>query len=373
MVTATAQRLERLLGYLEADPENLALLGDAAGAALESGQYELAGRLFERHAALAPPPTALINVAGLAAMREGRFDVAEARFAKAMAGDPKDPALRYNLAWARAARSDLAGASELLDETTTSAAPAAAALKVRLLHRQGQIEDALAWGAGLADRFPNDGELLGALSAAAMDAEEVELAADYARRAGDNAEGLATLGMLRLDAAAPEDAAALFDKALAARPDNGRALLGKGLAALARNEGAEAARQIDRATAIFKDHVGTWVAAGWAYFVAGDLIRARQRFETALAIDDTFAEAHGGRAVIDVLERRLEEARRGARTALGLDRECFSAVLARSLLLEAEGDPAAAERLRRTAMETPVGPAGQTISQMSAALAARRR
>lgn len=373
MVSVATERVERLLGFLETDPDNLTLMGDVAVAALEAGRFDIVGQLLDRHAALAPPPPQLVNLAGLAAMRQGRFDDAEALFARALAADPQDPTLRYNLAWARATRSDLAGASELLDETVAAAVPAAAALKVRMLHRQGEIEDALAWGAGFVDRFPRDAELLGALSAAAIDAEELELAAAYAERAGDTPDALSTLGMLQLDLAQTDQAAELFDRALAAQHDSGRALLGKGLVAMAALDGAEAARHFDRAAAIFGDHVGSWVTAGWAYVLASDLVRARQRFETAIAVDDTFAEAHGGLAVVDVLDKRLDEARRGARTALRLDRECFAGVLARSLLLEADGDAAAAGRLRRAALETPVGPSGQTITQMSNLLASRRR
>jgi len=373
MMSSTVERVDRLLAFLESDPGNQNLMADAAAAALEAGRLSLAEELVDRYAALAPPPPRLINLAGLAALRQGRYDDAAARFEQMLADAPGDPTLRYNLAWARAGRQDWVGVAELLDETVAEAIPAAATLKVQALHQQGELEDALAWGAGFADRWPNDSNLLGALSAAAMDAEQVELAADYARRAGDAPDGLATLGMLQLDQASPQEALALFDRALELQKDSGRALLGKGLVALAELEGAEAARHLDRAAAVFGDHLGTWVSAGWAYFVAGDFVRARQRFETAIAVDDTFAEAHGGLAVIDVLEKRFDEARRGARTALRLDRECFSGVLARSLLLEAEGDSTAAGRLRQAALETPVGPSGQTIAQMAAMLAARRR
>jgi tetratricopeptide (TPR) repeat protein len=373
MVSATALRVDRLLAYLESDPDNRNLMADAAAAALDEGRAELAEQLVDRYAALAPPPPALVNLAGLAAMRQGRYDAAAARFEDLLGESPDDPTLRYNLAWARAGAQDWAGVAALLDETVAEVIPAAATLKVQALHQMVELEDALAWGAGFLERRPGDPALLGALSAVAMDAEEMALAADYAQRAGDTPEALVTLGLLRLDQAQPADAVSLFDRALEGGRDNGRALLGKGLAALAQDQAGDATRHLDHAAGVFGDHLGAWVAAGWAYFVAGDLVRARQRFETALALDDTFAEAHGGLAVLDVVEKRFDEARRGARTALRLDRECFSGVLARSLLLEADGDPAAAERLRQAAMDTPVGPSGQTIAQALAMFAPRQR
>jgi Tfp pilus assembly protein PilF len=373
MMSSTAERVDRLLDFLKSDPDNLNLLRDAAEAALADGRFALAQDLVDRHAAVAPPPPPLVNLAGLAAMGEGRFAAAAVLFARCLEATPDEPTPRYNLAWARAAQRDWAGASELLDESVAAAIPAAATLKVQMLHHLGEVEDALAWGAGFVDRYPNDLALLGALSAVAMDAEELELAAGYAERAGESPEGLATLGMLRLDQAGLEAAEQSFDRALSANGDCARALLGKGLVGLARSDSAAAASYLDRAASFYGDHLGSWVAAGWAYFTAGDLVRARQRFETAVAVDGTFAEAQGGLAVIDVIEGRLDEGRRRAQTALRLDRMCFSGVLARSLLLEAEGETAAAERLRNAALNVPVGPSGQTIAQMAALLGARRR
>jgi Tfp pilus assembly protein PilF len=373
MGSPTAQQVDRLLTYLESDPDNLNLLADTAEAALADGRGALVGELIDRYAAIAQPPPPLMNLAGLAAMRDGRFEAAATLFAGCLDATPEAVTPRYNLAWARAAQGDWAGASELLDETVAAAIPAAAALKVQMLHHLGEIEDALAWGAGFVDRFPDEPALLGALSAVAMDAEELGLAAAYAERAGDSAEGLATLGMLRLDQADAVAAEQTFDRALAANPDCARALLGKGLVALIRSDSAAAAGSLDRVASFYGDHLGSWVAAGWAYFTAGDLVRARQRFETAVALDGAFAEAQGAVAVIDIIEGHPDEARRRAQTALRLDRACFSGVLARSLLLDAEGETVAAERLRNMAMNVPVGPSGQTIAQMTAMFAARRR
>jgi tetratricopeptide (TPR) repeat protein len=169
------------------------------------------------------------------------------------------------------------------------------------------------------------------------------------------------------------DATGCFDQALAANPASARALLGAGLARLSGGDSAGAAPLFDKAADLFGDHLGSWVAAGWAYFTVGDLARARQRFETALALDDTFAEAHGGLAVVDVLEKRFDEARRGAQTALRLDRECFSGILARTLLLDEAGEAAAATRLRDAALDAPIGPGGQTIAQALVGFTSRRK
>ncbi len=166
---------------------------------------------------------------------------------------------------------------------------------------------------------------------------------------------------------------ALFDRALAAAPRDARALLGKGLGLMAKGERAEAARAIDQAAELFERHLGSWVAAGWAYFIMGDYATSRARFETALAIDDTFAEIHGGLAVLDVMAGQLESAERRTEVALRLDRNCFSAALAKVLMLAGRGDVKTAERVRDIALNTRIGAGGRTIAQAMASLSLAMR
>ena len=117
----------------------------------------------------------------------------------------------------------------------------------------------------------------------------------------------------------------------------------------------------------FGDHLGSWVAAGWVYYVKGDLATSRARFETALALDDTFAETQGALAVLDLLDDDLESARRRTEIALRLDRNCFAGALAKSMLLEREGKGKAAQKVRDAAMNFPIGPGGRTIAKSLAA------
>jgi len=362
-----------LLGFLETDPANPRLLTDAAEAAMADRRYGVVRDLVARYAEVVDPPAPLVNLGGLAAMHEGRFDDALAAFSRCVKADPDQPTPRYNLAWALSAKGEWADAAALLDDSVTTSTPGAAVLKVRALHQLGQMDDALAWGAEFLTRHPGEPALFGALSAAAMDAENPPLAAEYAQRAGEAPEGLATLGLLRLDAGERRQAEQAFDRALRTNPDCARALLGKGLARLADGDGAAAAAELDRVATLYGTHLGSWIAAGWAHFIAGDLDRARQRFETAARIDGAFAEAHGALAVIDLFQERVEDARRRAQVAMRLDRASFAGVLATSLLMDSRGETETAERLRSAALNTPVGASGQTIAQMAARLAANRR
>lgn len=368
MPTSSDPRLSRLLGFLRVDPGNLSLLSDAASAAFDQGELDIALELLDRYEALSPLPPALLNLRALAALSQKRFADAAAIFETL----PSAPVVRFNLAWCRAMMEDYEGALALLDDETVAASPHAASLKIEMMHHLDQLEDALACGLGLAELYPDNAALMGALANVAMDSEDLELTRFYAERAGDRPEGQAALGMLMLNDEKVADALGHFDRALSARPDDGRALLGKGLGLLVSGD-ASATGFIDKGAEVFGDHLGSWIAAGWAYFAKGDYQTSRARFETALALDDTFSESHGGLAVLDVIEGDLQSARRRTEVALRLDRECASAALAQSLLLMGEGDNAGAERIRELVTSAPIGPGGKTIAQAMAGMGLIRR
>jgi tetratricopeptide (TPR) repeat protein len=356
-------RLRRLIGFLDHDPTNLQLLADTAAAALDEGDCEQAAKLIDRYAQAAALPPSLLNLRGLVAIERGDFGSAASQFEALLADRPDDVALRFNLAWCKGMEKDYAGASALLDETAAGASAQAALLKTHVLHHLGELEDALAWGLGLAKRYADDQPLMGALAAVAIDAEALGLAEYYAARSGGDHDGLAARGVLRLGEDRFEDALALFDQALDAYPGNARADLGKGMVLLVKGDAESASAHIDRAAALFDHHLGSWVAAGWAHYIRGDYATSRARFERALAIDDTFSEIHGGLAVLDVVEDHLQSARQRTEIALRLDRKCFSAALAKSLLLSRAGDASSAKRVVDIALNVPIGQGGRTISQ----------
>jgi len=364
-------QLARLLGYLQSDPDNLNLIGDAASAALDVRQPDVAEDLLRRYDAIAPLPAALQNLRGLVALQRDRFDEAAVIFRGLLADRPDDPGLRFNLAWCQAMTGDHAGAAGLLDDTTIAAVPAAASLKVQSLHRLGDLDAALAEGTKALEIHPDDAGLLGALSMVAIDLQMPELALRWAEKAPATPEGLSTLGMLVLRENRLDDAMGYFDRGLAARPDSARNWLGRGLVLMAHGDATAAADALDRSAELFGRHLGTWIASGWAHFAAGDRTKARAIFEHALALDDTFSESHGALAVLDVLDGEIDRARRRTDTALRLDRRCFAGALAKVLLLEHDGDARAAQRVRDIALNTPVGESGQTIAQAMIALAPR--
>lgn len=358
-------RLDQLLGYLDSDPDNTALIQDTIDAAISAGELDRADALCARLGTLQPQTIEATYFGGLVAMH--RLDFARAADLMAPLLEREDhPNIRFNLAWSRAMLGDKDDALKLIDERTSTAIAAAAMLRVQLLHESGDFDGALVEGRQALERFPQDAGLLAAMSTLALDVEDLDLARRCVAGAGDHPEALAAAGVLELQDGDPEVARIRFDRSIALREHNPRAWIGRGLAALVQHDAARAAEDIDHGAQQFHDHIGSWIAAGWAHYLAGNIEAAHARFERAMMIDQTFAESHGSLAVIDITGGDLATARRRIRTAIGLDRNCFSAAFAQILL--ASDDPAQARTLVERAMTTPLSDSGLTIAGYMAGL-----
>ncbi|CAD6548979.1 tetratricopeptide repeat protein [Paraburkholderia metrosideri] len=365
-----SEKLARLLSYLDSDPNNVALLGDAAECAFDAQQLALCDQLLDRQQKLAGVPPKSANLRGLCAMASGRFDEALNAFA-ALINDEADPAVRYNYAYANAMLGRFAEAVALLDNEVIAALPQGITLKMRTLHHLGRLEEVIALGRLYADHPHEGAEISGLLGTALFDSNDIEGARHYVERAATTADGLTMRGLLALNDGDADDALALFARVLETHPTHSRAHLGKGLALLDQQQFNEAARQIDAAAQSFKTHAGSWVAAGWAYLLSGDLAQARARFESAGFVDRNFAEVPGALAIVAFKEGNLDEARSLAKAALRLDSACLSAALARSLLAAHDGDQHSASKIVETVLNRPVDSQGNTIAQALARKAAR--
>lgn len=366
MSEADDGRLSRLLLYLDADPDNPALLADAVNAALAIRDLDKAQALADQLRQVVPESIEGHYLASVVAMHRQDFALADRLLTPLLERDAQ-PSIRFNLAWSRAMLGNKEQALELLDQATITTIAQAAMLKVQLIHEAGKFDEALALGKRALERFPDDSGLLAAMSTLALDVEDADLARQCADKAGDHPEALAAVGMLDLLDGDPETAGARFDRSLSIRQHNPRAWIGRGLAALVRHDPAAAARDIDQGAQQFGDHIGSWIAAGWAHYLAGDIAAATQRFERALSIDQRFAESHGSLAATDISIGNLDSARRRIRIAFGLDRQCFSAALAQVLL--SSDNPARAQEIVEQAMTTPLGKDGLTIASYMAGLA----
>lgn len=358
-----------LTGFLQQDPENEQLLLDTADAALTADQPQQAAELLHRLEALRPLSDGENNVAAIAAMRAGQADAAADGFARLRAGAPDDPALSFNHAWALALAGRREEAAAALSQEAIAQLPQAAMLEVQLAHLAGDFDQGIALARAHLQTHPGYPPLLAATSLLAMDMDDPDLARETALAAGDHPDAWTTLGLLHIGDSEPGAAREMLARTLALQPRAPRAIVGMGLADMIDGDLASAANRLDDGAAIFGDHLGSWIAAGWSYLLAGDAATARARFEHCLALDDTFAEIHGSLAVLDVLDGSLDAAQKKADVAMRLDRQCFSGSFATMLLSAGGGDQDKAARILELALRQPLGNSGRTLGEAIARMA----
>ena len=255
MTSEARGQLERLLGFLDQDPENAPLLRDAAQAALAADDPATAARLYGRLRDQGELTDADSNFWAIAAMRSGDPESAAQTFGGLLHQRPGDSALTFNLAWARALAKDFDGALAALDAGTVDALPQAAQLEVQLLHQAGAFEQAIDRARAHLVRHGDYPPLLAAMSVLAMDVEDETLARQCAEKAGAQPDAMTTLGLLALGDQEPSRARTLLQQSLAANAHSPRAWIGLGLAELAEGYNRQAAEHLDRGAGQFGDHL----------------------------------------------------------------------------------------------------------------------
>jgi tetratricopeptide (TPR) repeat protein len=359
-------RLERLEAYLREDLSNPGLLIEAFGAALQCAQWERAAFHLRHAQALQPGNLAWSLREGDLLLAQGQYQLAAELLGTLMSldGAPREftDAVLHNLAWIAFQDGRYQDCADRLtprlQDLDHPASAALASLWLRALHHAGQVDQAVAW-AGAADaRQQLPAAAAGVASLAALDADQLEQAGQWAARALEQAtpadrpiEALVTQSSLAL---ARQDAAQARTQARAAlqiSPRDGRAWSAHATADLLAGDLPTALAHFDNALATMPGHIGTWHGKAWAQLLSSDLQGAQRSFTSALDLDRNFAESHGGLAVALALQGRTEEAQQHIERDGRLDAVTVSVLYSPAIrggeFLDMESFQALAKRLLR--------------------------
>jgi len=359
-------RLERLEAYLREDPSNPGLLTEAFGAALQCAQWERAAFHLRHAQALQPGNLAWSLREGDLLLAQGQYQLAAELLGTLMSldGAPREftDAVLHNLAWIAFQDGRYQDCADRLNprlqDLDHPASAALASLWLRALHHAGQLDQAVTWAAAADAKQQLPAAAAGVASLAALDADQLEQAGQWAARALEQAtpddrpiEALVTQSSLAL---ARQDAAQARTQARAAlqiSPRDGRAWSAHAMADLLAGDLPTALAHFDNALATMPGHIGTWHGKAWAQLLSSDLQGAQRSFTSALDLDRNFAESHGGLAVALALQGRTEEAQQHIERALRLDAFNLSGRYAQAILggeiRDLESFQALAKRLLR--------------------------
>lgn len=338
-------RLEKLLGYLAADPSNPHLIAELIPLALRAGQPEVAQAAVSAALKKAPQDAAVRFHAGTLALATAQPGLALELFSQLLADGEVHPAIQYNAAYAAFRNSEPARALELTEAIPAeleSQVPELRKLQAQCLHFLERESEAVAKLLDYTAAVPDDAEGWGLLAMiAADDSQEDVVTVASARALALNPEStLAHLGLgtIALDAREADTALRHFSFVVEKHPFNGRAWSGLAFAQTLRLELAESERSFIKAVEFMPNHIGTWHGLAWLQILRKDLIGASHSLQKAMDIDHNFAETHGSVAVIAALEGRDADARFSMRRALGLNKDCASGLYAQTLLQAKKGE-----------------------------------
>lgn len=397
--SAALARLDRLEGYLKADPGNSQLLADAFETSLQCRQWDRAAFHLRHGKALEADALSWRLKEGDLLLAQELYPEARAALQALQHAEHATPefsaVVLHNLAYIEFRQGRYTECvSELADymENAKGAASAlphgdaiAASLPLRLLrqlwlrslHRTAELERACNWvrelesGQGLD---PASAAIASLLAIDIGDSASAQRWASVALRHAQAeqstsllpAEVFVTQLTLALGARKADEAIAWADQALQLNHSDGRAWSGRAFALLLKGDLKLARRDFARALQGMPSHIGTWHGQGWAELLDHDLNAAQASFATALAMDRNFAESHGGMAVVLALKQQTHEARQHAERAMGLDKNNLSGRYAEALLNGEVKDEAAIRKLAQRLLASRKNLSGVSVPDFTA-------
>ena len=372
---AALQRLDRLEGYLRQDPDNLSLLADVFDVALQGGLFARAEPHLRHAQALGAAPLAWGMREAHWLLAQHRWDDAEHALTALRATTELPPegeaALLHDLAYVALQRHEPARGLDWLRplvEPVIAAQPLDDTLQlmwVRLLHRNLQLDEALAWAGARWQSQQLAAGAAGAASLAALDTSDAPRAlawADFALRHDPRQmEALVARATLALSQNNPGLSRRLLALALQQNPTDGRSLSALGFTDLLERKLDAARASFEAAVLHMPGHIGTWHGLGWTRLLQGYIAGAREAFETALQLDRNFGESHGGVAVVQAMQGEREAAEGSIERALRLDRGSPSAHFAKAVLNGEAGDARKIQRLATRLLAHRPGALGGTM------------
>jgi tetratricopeptide (TPR) repeat protein len=351
-------QLARFLEYIRSDAGNLALRRDAIRMACDEGHWEVARQLLNDAPAGHAQDGELLALHGFVLLQAQRYVDAEQALSSAIATGVEAAAVGYNLAFAVFMQKRYEAALEILSAPAAlQTGPLASLLRARCLHHVGRRAEAAEDCNAYLAAVPDDVQGRGLLALILYEQGHAGPAREHADVAlqGDphQLEALLTVASMQADSSDASAARGSFQALTRIHPHCGRAWFGLALIELSETRVDEAAKSIALAAAQMPEHIGTWHVMAWAALMKGDIAAAAGAFDTALAIDRSFGETHGGLAIIAACRGEEEEARRSIRRARRLDPNAMSPYYAELLLLQRHGREAEARELLDAVLARP--------------------
>lgn len=342
--------VNRLREYFKFDPGNGALALELIEALATQGDFQEALVVLGEAQKYHENDPMFVSWTGHLGLATGDFKLAVFAYDKLFKQGFDQPGLLVNSALAHYQLGHFHKAKALLDDVSELDV-ANRILKARCYAQLEEVSSAITDVQALVkecavEQMP---EVLGLLALLYLDDAQYDLAEEYCQKTLSVKEGqfearivAASLALYKMHI---DEAMALIEPLDADYPDSGRILAMKALVLMYRQQFELAISTYERACEKMPNHVGSRINLGWCYFAAGDLDKAETCFKTGVNIDRTFAESHGGLALIYAFKEKWPESQESFKRGLKLDVVSPSALFARALYFKHKGRSNEAEKI----------------------------
>lgn len=328
---AVQEQLNRHLGFLAQDQNNLALLIEISDMYIELDDLESAQKYLETANSI--DRDACLGHQGLFHLNQGQFSQAKDCFIEAL-NHIDTPALRYNLGFTHFITYDLDKAWDILSPILEGEHyPEAELLMARILHRQDSIEESISLVEHVLEHNPDDAEALGLISLLYLDLNEEELAKESCSRAlelnPENYDAKLVNIMIRL--MTQETSVEEIEALLQISPQDSRLWFALGNTYMTQGDMESAERTLKKAIEIYPDFYDCHIALAWCQLLNDHITEAHETYQNAAELIEELADAWGGLALIHALTEDLAQAELLINKAKELNPECFLTELAESI------------------------------------------
>ena len=359
-------RLERLQGYLQADPNNIPLMMDIGDLQHNLGELADSEQTYERILALQAGHEVATGRLASVYISQHRFADAEAAIIGLNQSFLNSPELHHNLGIALVHQSKWAEGLSALETAAEGGVSESENLRYQsycLLNLNRKDEALLCAESAL--EIASDDFTTGRIAMLQMELGQMTLAyktaAQVLRTSPQNIDANVVTSSRQLETLEIDKAQKHIQVVLRQDPDNHRALLNKALVQMYNQKMPQAIKTLERTLELTPRVVGTWVTLGWAHIANNDLVQSEATFRKTLEVDRNFGEAHGGLAAVLAMQSKTEEAQREIALARGLNKNSFGAAFALSVLLEQSGKEDMAKRILTNMFKKSPVDGGMTI------------
>jgi len=336
-------RLNRMISFLDRDPGNTRLLQEVLSLVIASGNLQHI-RHWIRHLESHPvEDTAILAQMTHLQLLNRNFAAASDYGDRAIQAGASHPAILLNAAYGHFYSGHYERCAAILTSLTekNDATVGTLLLHARALHHQNAAESAEQLVTRALQNEPVNVEAKGLLALLHHERDSnhhaLQLAHEVLAQNPSQLDALLACGSVHVEQGNMKAARKTWLHTVMLHPTCGRAWSGLAQVAFNALEFVDAEAYLKKAVTYMPDHIGTWHLLAWVYILRKDSVQARSALMQSYALDRSFAETHGGLAVVDVLEGKQKAAQLGIRRALKLKPDCLSARYAEILTLQNTG------------------------------------